>query len=36
MKDLPMLLETPKGLAPDGQEWDTVNMKVVRDLAAGK
>jgi deoxyribonuclease-4 len=29
---LPMLLETPKGIAPDGREWDDVNAEAIRSV----
>jgi deoxyribonuclease-4 len=29
---LPMLLETPKEIAPDGREWDDVNAESIRSL----
>lgn len=32
-RDLPMLLETPKGTAPSGEEWDAINMKTLRELS---
>jgi deoxyribonuclease-4 len=31
--DLPMILETPKGPSPSGEEWDAINMRVIRELA---
>lgn len=36
LKDLPMFLETPKGINSDGHEWDAVNLKLMRELATGK
>jgi deoxyribonuclease-4 len=33
---LPMLLETPKAVAPDGREWDDVNADTIRSLASGE
>jgi deoxyribonuclease-4 len=33
---LPMLLETPKEIAPDGREWDDVNAEALRSLAGCK
>ncbi len=32
---LPMILETPKGVS-DGEEWDAINLRVLRGLAQGK
>jgi deoxyribonuclease-4 len=32
----PMILETPKEKAPDGRDWDTVNLEALRRLAAPK
>ncbi len=32
--DLPMILETPKGMAPSGEEWDAINMREIRRLAS--
>lgn len=32
MQELPILLETPKGQNPDGEEWDAVNLKLAREL----
>jgi deoxyribonuclease-4 len=32
---LPMLLETPKEIAPDGREWDDVNAESIRSLVKG-
>lgn len=29
---IPMILETPKETAPDGRDWDTVNIEVLRGL----
>ena len=34
LKELPMLLETPKGINPEGFEWDSINLKMMRDLAS--
>lgn len=31
-KDMPMILETPKGINPAGREWDAVNLAVLREL----
>ncbi len=31
-RQLPMILETAKGPAPDGREWDAVNLKTLRSL----
>lgn len=33
MQELPILLETPKGQNPDGEEWDAVNLKLARELS---
>lgn len=33
LKELPMILETPKGIGPDGREWDAVNLNVLRELS---
>jgi len=30
---VPMILETPKGTAPDGRDWDAVNAETIRRLA---
>jgi deoxyribonuclease-4 len=32
--DLPMILETPKGTATTGEEWDTINMRKIRQFAS--
>ncbi len=32
---IPKILETPKGEAPDGRPWDTVNLQILRLLMAG-
>lgn len=32
LKAIPKILETPKGPAPDGREWDTVNLETLRGL----
>lgn len=32
---LPKILETPKGTAPDGRPWDTVNLELLKTLQAG-
>ncbi|MGC8551967.1 MAG: deoxyribonuclease IV [Phycisphaerae bacterium] len=32
----PKILETPKGVAPDGQAWDAVNLQVLKMLERGK
>lgn len=32
-RDVPKILETPKGLHPDGRPWDAVNLDVLRGLA---
>ena len=31
---LPMILETPKGTSPGGEEWDAINMRELRRLAS--
>ncbi|HMD55352.1 MAG TPA: deoxyribonuclease IV, partial [Phycisphaerae bacterium] len=36
LKDIPKILETPKATAPDGRAWDTINLEVLKALAAGK
>jgi deoxyribonuclease-4 len=33
---VPKILETPKEKAPDGVDWDTHNLRLLRGLAAGK
>ena len=33
LAQVPLILETPKELTEDGQEWDAVNAKTLRDLA---
>jgi deoxyribonuclease-4 len=33
LKGLPMILETPKGLSPDGREWDAINLAFLREMA---
>jgi deoxyribonuclease IV len=33
LKGLPMYLETEKGTNDEGEEWDAVNLRVLRDLA---
>jgi deoxyribonuclease-4 len=35
-KDVPKILETPKDPAPDGRDWDEVNLELLRGFAAGK
>lgn len=32
---IPMVLETEKGLSPDGEPWDKVNLKMLRSLIKG-
>jgi deoxyribonuclease-4 len=34
--NVPKILETPKDKAPDGRDWDDVNLDLLRKLAAGK
>ncbi|MEX0741727.1 MAG: TIM barrel protein, partial [Phycisphaeraceae bacterium] len=29
---IPKILETPKAKAPDGRDWDTINLQTLRDL----
>ncbi len=36
MKGVPKIMETPKDAAPDGRDWDVVNLELLRGLAAGK
>jgi deoxyribonuclease IV len=36
LRDVPKILETPKETAPDGRDWDEVNLAILRRLAAGK
>lgn len=31
--ELPMILETPKGIGPEGKEWDAVNLALLRELS---
>ena len=33
LKNIPKILETPKGKAPDQQDWDTLNLAVLRSFA---
>jgi deoxyribonuclease-4 len=35
LRGIPMALETEKGLSPDGQPWDTVNLQTLRSLIQG-
>jgi hypothetical protein len=35
-KEVPKILETPKDPAPDGRDWDLVNLELLRALAAGE
>ncbi|MCS7305936.1 MAG: deoxyribonuclease IV [Thermoguttaceae bacterium] len=35
-QQIPMYLETPKGTAPDGQDWDRKNLALLRQLAEEK
>lgn len=35
-RDLPFLIETPKGQTPTGEDWDRVNLRVLRSLAQGE
>lgn len=34
-REIPMYLETPKANAPSGESWDTINLRMLRELAAG-
>jgi deoxyribonuclease-4 len=34
LRDVPMILETPKGFDPAGRDWDLVNAETIRALAA--
>jgi len=36
LRGVPKILETPKEEAPDGRDWDEVNLHLLRGLAAGK
>jgi len=36
MSAVPKIMETPKEKAPDGRDWDEVNLHLLRGLAAGK
>src|SRR5262249_37403481 len=36
MREVPKILETPKDKAPSGEDWDTLNLRILMDLAAGK
>jgi deoxyribonuclease-4 len=33
LADLPFILETPKGKAPSGEDWDRVNLTILRGLS---
>lgn len=33
---MPKILETPKDAAPDGRDWDEVNLEILESLAAGR
>jgi deoxyribonuclease IV len=35
-KQIPKILETPKEKAPDGRDWDAINLEVLWNLARGK
>ncbi len=35
-KNIPKILETPKGLAPNGQLWDQINLNILRALERGE
>ncbi|HVS70370.1 MAG TPA: deoxyribonuclease IV [Phycisphaerae bacterium] len=35
-RGVPKILETPKDPAPDGRDWDVVNLELLRKLAAGE
>ncbi len=32
LKNVPMILETPKETAPDGRSWDAINLETLREL----
>lgn len=32
LKGLPLIIETPKGISPEGEDWDVVNISVLRRL----
>jgi deoxyribonuclease-4 len=36
VRDVPKIMETPKDKAPDGREWDVLNLELLRTMAAGK
>lgn len=35
LKGLPLIIETPKGRTPEGEDWDKVNISVLRRLETG-
>jgi deoxyribonuclease-4 len=35
-KDIPKILETPKGPGPQGQQWDAINLKMLKSLTKSK
>ncbi len=35
-KQIPKILETPKEKAPDGRDWDEINIEILHNLARGK
>ncbi|RLA86028.1 MAG: deoxyribonuclease IV [Deltaproteobacteria bacterium] len=32
LKELPFIIETPKGVTPEGEDWDEVNLRILRSL----
>jgi deoxyribonuclease IV len=36
LRNVPKILETPKEKAPDGRDWDVVNLALLQKLTAGK
>ncbi len=36
LANVPKVMETPKGDGPEGVNWDTINVKALRDLVSGK
>jgi deoxyribonuclease-4 len=36
VREAPKIMETPKEKAPDGREWDVLNLELLRTMAAGK
>jgi deoxyribonuclease-4 len=35
-RNIPKILETPKGPTPEGKEWDTINLKALKTLSKSK